>query len=162
MSALYHYAECGLDNIWLANGFIHRKTPYGPGISFQDIDQLDMLLALKLVDKPARLTGKEFRYLRTLLHLSQAEVARAHGVGEQVVSLWERHGKVPKTNDVLLRLRYLAHAGAVDKMPAVLERMNEVERPGRQRLIGRKTTRGWRVTVESEAMTPDGRTLVAA
>lgn len=162
MSALYHYNESGLDNVWLDSGVIRHKTPYGPGIAIETSDQLDALLALTLVGKPGRLTGKEFRYLRLMLGLSQASVAREHGVGEQVVSLWERHGKVPKANDVLLRLRYLAHAGAVDKMPAVLERMNEVERPGRQRLIARKTSRGWRVTVESEATTPDGRTLVAA
>ena len=162
MSKLYHYSESGLNNIWLASGFIRRDTPYGPGVAVERAVELLELLAMNLVDKPARLTGKEFRYLRGMLLLSQASVAQAHGVSEQVVSLWERHGKVPKANDVLLRLRYLAHAGAVDRMPAVLARMNEVERPVHQRLIARKTTRGWRLTAESDATTPTGRALAAA
>ena len=30
---MYHYRECGLRNVWLANGFDEHDTPYGPGIA---------------------------------------------------------------------------------------------------------------------------------
>lgn len=162
MSKLYHYSESGLDNVWLASGVIHHKTPYGPGVSVEAACELLALLAMHLVDKPSRLTGKEFRYLRVSLKLSQAEVARAHGVGEQVISLWERHGKVPKANDFLLRLRYLAQAGDVDKLPEILARMDEPAPPVRQRIVARKTTRGWRLTVELAQTAPREAARAAA
>ena len=150
MSKFYHYTESGLDNVWLASGFIRHETPYGPAVAVERADELLELLAMDLVDKPSRLTGKEFRYLRAMLLLSQASVAQAHGVGEQVVSLWERHGKVPKANDFLMRLDYLARKGETDKLPAVLERMREVETPVLRRIVGKLTTRGWRLTMERE------------
>ena len=28
---MYHYRECGLRNVWLANGYDEHDTPYGPG-----------------------------------------------------------------------------------------------------------------------------------
>ena len=30
---MYHYRECGLRNVWLANGFEQHETPYGPGVA---------------------------------------------------------------------------------------------------------------------------------
>ena len=162
MNKPYHYSESGLSNVWLASGVIRRDTPYGPGVAVERVVELLKLLAMNLVDKPARLTGKEFRYLRGMLLISQASVAQAHGVSEQVVSLWERHGKVPKANDFLMRLNYLARCGGADKLPAVLERMNAIETPVHQRIIGRLTTRGWRLKVELEEAAPSETARAAA
>jgi DNA-binding transcriptional regulator YiaG len=64
---------------------------------------------VRSVNKPARLMGKEFRFLRVMLKLSQAAMAKMQGVSEQNVSLWERHGKVPKANDKLMRCFYKAY-----------------------------------------------------
>ena len=77
---MYHYTECGLDNVWLANGFIKKKTAYGEAVAITDADALHKLLAEDLIGKPARLTGKEFRFLRVALKLSQAAVAKMQGV----------------------------------------------------------------------------------
>ena len=106
---MYHYTECGLDNVWLANGFTTKKTAYGEAVAITHADALHKRLAEDLINKPARLTGKEFRFLRVLLKLSQAAVARMQGVSEQNISLWERHDKVHKANDKLIRCFYVAH-----------------------------------------------------
>jgi hypothetical protein len=34
---LYHYQECGLDNVYLANGYREVETPYGPAVSVEDV-----------------------------------------------------------------------------------------------------------------------------
>jgi len=36
----YHYRECGLDNVWLLNGYELHDTPYGKGVSFVDVEGL--------------------------------------------------------------------------------------------------------------------------
>jgi putative transcriptional regulator len=36
----YHYTECGLDNIYLLNGFDPVETPRGKGVTIRNIDGL--------------------------------------------------------------------------------------------------------------------------
>ena len=67
----HHYLESGLDNILLLNGFEVRPTPYGEAVFIQDVDGLHRSIAKYLVEKPTNLTGKEFRFLRIELDLSQ-------------------------------------------------------------------------------------------
>jgi hypothetical protein len=35
--ALYHYTEGGFPHVWLKSGYVYRTTPYGRGISIQDV-----------------------------------------------------------------------------------------------------------------------------
>lgn len=150
---MYHYTECGLDNVWLANGYTVKDTPYGKAISIEHADALHRLLADQLVDKVGRLTGKEFRFLRVQLGMSQAVMARAHGVSEQNVSLWERHGKVPKANDHLLRIFVMGHRTNNKRLRQAIDRMMTVERLVHQRIIAQATPAGW------EPVAPDQQEL---
>ena len=145
---MYHYTECGLDNVWLANGYAKKKTAYGVAVSVSKADELHKVLAAELINKPARLTGKEFRYLRVMLKLSQGAVAKVQGVSEQNVSLWERHGKVPKANDNLMRIIYMAHESKNHSLRQVCERITTVERLVHQRIVAETTGKGWSSTVE--------------
>lgn len=132
---MYHYTECGLDNVWLVNGFNKKNTAYGEAVSITEANSLHKLLADDLINKPARLTGKEFRFLRIMLKLSQAAVAKIQGVSEQNISLWERHGKVPKANDNLMRLFYMAHESKNHSLRQACERITTVERLIHQRIV---------------------------
>ena len=85
---MHHYTDCGLDNVWLHNGFTEKKTAYGNAVSVVEADDLHEKLALSLTEKQGRLTGKEFRFLRTMLCLSQGSLAVMMGATEQSVSLW--------------------------------------------------------------------------
>lgn len=145
---MYHYTECGLDNVWLTNGFTKKKTAYGEGVSISHADELHKLLAGELINKPGRLTGKEFRFLRVMLKLSQAAVAKVQGVSEQNVSLWERHGKVPKANDNLMRIIYMAHESNTRSLRQVCDRITTVERLVHQRIVAKTTGKAWSSVVE--------------
>ena len=40
MRKMYHYTECGLTNVWLVNGFIRHRTPYGKRVAIENGDGL--------------------------------------------------------------------------------------------------------------------------
>lgn len=100
----YHYKECGLPNVWLKNGFKVKKTPYGEGISIQDVDGLHAAIGQFLVEKADPLTASELRFLRLELDMSQRRLGALFGREEQTVSLWERgQVKIPSEVDFLVR-----------------------------------------------------------
>lgn len=41
---VYHYRECGLGNVWLANGYDEHSTPYGEGVSIDDAEGLQKVI----------------------------------------------------------------------------------------------------------------------
>ena len=45
----YHYTECGLDYVWLRNGFKRHETPYGSGVAITEADQLHKVIARAVV-----------------------------------------------------------------------------------------------------------------
>lgn len=140
---MYHYTECGLDNVWLENGYIQRKTPYGKGVAIEDADGLHRTLAEALLQKKGRLTGKELRFLRTELGLSQDNLGRCLGATDQSVSLWERTGKVPASSDALVRLLVIERLCGNEKVTAVLNRINDVDRLVNQKIVAKETRRKW-------------------
>ena len=83
---MYHYQECGLDNVWLVNGFTEKITPYGKAIAIDQANGLNQTIALKLTTKKGKLTGKEFRFMRITLGMSQEGFAKYVGATEQSVS----------------------------------------------------------------------------
>lgn len=138
MKNWFHYTACGLDNIWLANGFSFKETQHGQGVSIQDIDGLHRLLANKLVEKNGRLTGKEFRFLRVHLGLTQQGLGKLMGdVSENAVSLWERKDTVPVINDRWLRLQVIAKFKGNTKVADAIERIQTVERLVHQKYVVR-------------------------
>jgi hypothetical protein len=62
---MYHYTDGGLRNVWLANGYEIKKTPYGQGVAFHDLDGLTSSICAALSQKAGVLTGSEFRYIRS-------------------------------------------------------------------------------------------------
>jgi len=103
---MYHYTDCGLRNVWLANGYRRVKTPYGAGVAVEGVPALHRAIGLWLAKKPRQLSGAEIRFLRKELDLSQRALAEIVGQTEQTVSLWERRGRIPKTADRFIRAFY--------------------------------------------------------
>lgn len=144
---MLHYKACGLDNVWLANGYTVKKTPYGSGVSVNNADGLHNLLAVDVSKKDGRLTRKEFRFLRTILSLSQKSFADMVGVSEQSVSLWERYGNIPKVHDAVLRTLILDAFDGHGIIKESIERTNLVDRLVNQRRVARTISQRWTTTV---------------
>jgi DNA-binding transcriptional regulator YiaG len=132
---MYHYTMCGLDNVWLANGYTIRQTPYGEGVSITAAENLHEMLALQLANKDGSLTPKELRFLRVEMKLSQESLGKLLGVTENTVSLWERgRQKLPKMADMMVRLLYL-RKGDDALIKKAIDRVNTVERIIKQRIV---------------------------
>ena len=148
---MYHYTECGLVNVWLANGYNEKQTAYGKAVSIDDANGLHAVLAIEVTKKQGRITGKELRFLRVLMEMSQASMARMLGGTEQSVSLWERTGKVPRNADAMARLLVLEHfKGDGSKVTQIIERINVVERLMGQRIVARERGSKWTSKTEAE------------
>ena len=147
---MHHYTACGLDNAWLTNGYVEKSTAYGKAVAVVNVDQLHVLLGRDLVKKRAPLAGKELRFLRDRMGLSQAGFASLHGVTEQAVSLCERQCKIPLTNDRLTRVYYLAHFARDTPLGEAIEWLKTVKSLVRQKIVASISAhRGWssKVTV---------------
>lgn len=103
----YHYLECGLDDVYLVNGFERKESPRGPGIAIRDIDKLHRAIGEYLCLMKKELNGKEIRFLRREMLMSQATLAHLLDVGEQTVHRWETgKSNMPRAAEALLRLMY--------------------------------------------------------
>lgn len=105
-TSAYHYTQCGLDNVWLQNGFVFHDTPYGRGVSIENVEELHETIALALTEKPTELTGAEFRFLRSELGMSQKRLGELLGKDAQSVARWEKEDTNKKEADFLIRHIY--------------------------------------------------------
>lgn len=124
---MYHYTLCGLDNVWLMNGYTVHETEYGEGVSIDDPDGLEREIARQLIEYKPRLSGKEFRFLRKHMGLSQKRLSDFLGNDEQSVANWEKKNKVPVWADRLMRaLISQVHGGNVNLLD-MIERISHMD-----------------------------------
>ena len=123
----YHYTECGLDNIYLVNGFKIKKIGSDEEIFIHDIHGLHKAISNILIFKKGLLEGNEIKFIRTMLDLSQKKLAELIGCRYQQILLWEKNkNKVSKPADRLLRvILYTFIYKEVDN-GEVFDRINEI------------------------------------
>lgn len=122
----YHYTGCGLDNIYLVNGFTRHSTPYGEGVSIACLDELHAAIAESLISKPGRLSPKELRFLRRQLDLTQEGFAKHLATEEQNIGRYERGTTpIPGTVDRLARIVYLLFTAPEDVLVELGELLAE-------------------------------------
>ena len=109
---MYRYISCGLDNIFLKNGSTTPEGPEGKGIAIHDIDSLHQVIAKGIVDQQAPISGKEFRFLRIEIDLSQKAVGDLMDKSDQMIANWEK-GKnaIPVLADKAIRDLYMESIG---------------------------------------------------
>lgn len=148
---MYHYTDGGLRNVWLANGYEIKRTPYGQGVVFHDLDGLTASICTALTQKAGSLTGVEFRYIRSAgMLMSQPALGRLIGIDGQSVARWEKTGKVPRWADKMIRLVYLAHANGDEPISRVVERIKTVERLVKQKIVVKEYRGHWKPRIVEE------------
>ncbi len=102
-----HYVDCGLDNIYLANGFRFFEEDDGErSLSISDVDGLHKAIGMHIVLEKKAPSSKELRFLRNELHMSQAELAKILGVSDQSVARWEK-GQCEANGGAVFALRMI-------------------------------------------------------
>jgi len=139
------YNDCGLDDVYLLGGYERIETPYGAGIVVKDLDDLHNAITLYLVSEKKVLSGKELRFLRKQLNLTQAELGRRLRLSDQQVARWEKEQcEISGPADLLLRLLCAKHLGVnVDAALDQMERLIERDTPVDERAVFTPTPDGW-------------------
>ena len=103
----YNYTECGLTNVILVGGVTIKETPRGQVFHIDDQEGLHRVIADSLLSEKKRLSGRELRFLRHELNMTQGVLASLLGTDEQSVARWEKgQCKVPGPADRLIRFLY--------------------------------------------------------
>lgn len=110
--SIYHYTESGLPNVYLRNGFTLESSDYGETVAIHDVDDLHRAIGRRLALETPLLGGREVRFLRRELDLSQLQLAEVLGVGETSVRGWENdRTPIGRPAERLLRVLYLEENG---------------------------------------------------
>jgi DNA-binding transcriptional regulator YiaG len=140
-----HYTDCGLDDVYLVSGYEVEKTSEGEGISIKKLDELHKAIGCSLVKERKVLSGKELRFLRKQMELTQAELGAIVGRTSQAVARWEKgEGAISGAADVVLRLLFIEHAGNRINTRKLVEKLNEMDSSMDEKLFFEKTDQGWK------------------
>ena len=133
-----------IDNVWLNNGFEIHQTEEGQGVSIHNLDSLHEAIAHNIAHKAAPLNGKEFRFLRIELDLSQKALGDLMGKTDQMIAKWEKDDyDIPRLADAAIRNLYLESMG--DKpIAGLLTRLADLDRQIHEAEIRfEETQKGW-------------------
>ncbi|MCJ8269192.1 MAG: helix-turn-helix domain-containing protein [Psychrosphaera sp.] len=105
---MYHYTECGLQNIHLVNGFNKAVIEGEEYVSVDYVYNLHRVIAKCIINNPTMLATDAFKFLRIELDLSQKSLGGLLGVDTQTIARWEKgQTAIPRTADVALRAYYI-------------------------------------------------------
>ena len=149
----YHYTECGLDNIYLVNGFDYVETPRGRAVQIKDTPGLHRAIGLTLLEEKKSLSGKEFRFLRHEIGQTQQTLAEILGVNVQSIARWEK-GKTKAPIDGpaqrLLRLIYAQQVSGNQEIIQALKMLSDLDElleDNGENIAFEDTSDGWQPAV---------------
>jgi DNA-binding transcriptional regulator YiaG len=127
--ASYRYKASGLDNVILEGVDVVQDDAGQRVVSIPNIEGLHRAIAQAVVEKPTALDGREWRFLRTEMGLTQAQLAEIMKREALTISRWERaETPIDPTADTLFRLL------VIEKL--ALERGDTIEDVAKRSIIG--------------------------
>jgi transcriptional regulator with XRE-family HTH domain len=123
-----HYTACGLDNIYLLSGYDIEVIDGEDFLTIRNLDGLHAAIGQYLVRSKKILTGKELRFLRRQMDMTQSEMARLFGCDAQQIARYEKdENKIPGPADRLLRAIFQDHAGGDQSILELLRTLDELD-----------------------------------
>jgi len=138
---MYHYESCGLPNVWLKNGYKEHDTPYGKGVSIEDVEGLHRAITKSVIKSPNKMTGAEVRFLRKEMDLSQKRLGEMLGVSDQTVALWEKQEPTSLASR-FIKVLATAHFGC-QEIRELIEQLAELDRIEHEELYFEESESGW-------------------
>jgi DNA-binding transcriptional regulator YiaG len=103
----YRYTECGLDNVVIEGMDVMVDHAGDETSAIPNINGLHRVIAQAIITHEHGISGKELRFLRTEMGLTQDEMGRLLHVTRLTISRWER-AEVPIDNQAEFMIRLLA------------------------------------------------------
>jgi putative transcriptional regulator len=124
----FHYDGCGLDDIYLLSGYEVESTPHGESLRIKNLDGLLRAIGRSLVERKKLLSGKELRFLRVQMDLTQSVLGRFIGLTSQQVARWEKEkGTISGPADRLLRTIFKEHLDGTVQVRELLDVIDELD-----------------------------------
>ena len=106
----YQYTECGLDNVFIEGMAVVQDHAGEETLEIASIGLLHSVIAEGIVMLPSKMSGRELRFLRTEMGLTQEKLAGVLKVTLLTVSRWEREeSPIKDTAEMLIRLMAVEH-----------------------------------------------------
>jgi DNA-binding transcriptional regulator YiaG len=142
--SLYQYNESGLDNVWLFGGFSLEVVDGEEFLFVDDQEELHKAIALGIVRNGSRITGRELRFLRHELNLTQWDLARLLESDPQAVARWEKgKSRIPGPADRLIRFLYLERMHENPDVCELLETLAELDRLTHDKAVFERVQSRW-------------------
>lgn len=125
-----HYTACGLDNVYLLDGFHRVETGRGTVVRVEDEQGLQKAIGAFLIRQKRSLTGPELRFLRLQLGLSQPRLADLLGESEQSVARREKmkaNRKRPTLQEKVLRYLFDERLGDNESLEEFLRSLADLD-----------------------------------
>jgi DNA-binding transcriptional regulator YiaG len=90
MPSVYRYTASGLDNVELIDLPVYQDDKGEKCITIPNVNELHKAIAKTILTRHGGMSGKELRFLRTMMHLTQAELAKVVSRDAQTIGRWER------------------------------------------------------------------------
>lgn len=144
----YHYRACGLNDVYLLNGFEVEETAYGRGVMIQRVEDLHRAIGLRLISDGKPLSARELRFLRKQMGFTQAELAARLRVDVQTVARYEKEQcAVSGPVDGMVRVLYALYLIPEDKRGEVLAELKDLleehSQVGGRAMYFEQTDEGW-------------------
>ena len=116
-----HYRACGLDDVYLVNGFTRQVIDGEEYIRIENFKGLWKSIGLHLVSKKKVLAPRELRFIRDQMELTQAGLGALLRVSDQSVARWEKGKSDAGSADIAIRFLYLNSEAAQPEGQQILK-----------------------------------------
>jgi transcriptional regulator with XRE-family HTH domain len=108
----YRYTECGLDNVFIEGINVLIDDGDEKSTTIPNINALHRVIAHGIVSRKSGMSGKELRYLRTEMGMTQAQVAKIVHREPLTISRWERgEDNIDSNAEALIRMTAIETLG---------------------------------------------------
>lgn len=142
----FHFTASGLDDVFLGSGYDVFDTPAGRGVRIRNLDGLHCAIGEYLAAHKKTLHGKELRYLRKHMDLTQARLGDLIGLSSQQVARWEKNQcEISGAAESLLRILFIEHLRKRISVRGLLAELDERNGDDADKTTFVATDMGWQL-----------------
>lgn len=141
--ATYHYTECGLDNVFIEGVNELQDHSDEDTVVIPAIGLLHKVIAEGIVLMPTKMSGRELRFLRSEMGMTQSKLAEVLKVTLLTIGRWEREETpIKDAAEMLVRLMAIEVLKLESKMGVgeVSEKVTQDPRSEAMRIDGSDPT----------------------